>query len=350
MATIEKMPRSAFRRGPGIVEAWGSRVELGDAMSSYAAWPEPTAIIVDGPYGVGGYPGDPPTASGLAEWYAPHVAEWSRRASPQTTLWFWGTELGWANVHPVLDLHGWRYRVCHVWDKGIGHIAGNVNSKTIRSFPVVSEVCVQYVRDAVLPAQDGKLLEMKAWLRYEWARAGLPLYLTNEAAGVRNAATRKWFTQCHLWYYPPPDAMVQVAAYATERGKPTDRPYFSIDGKRPLTEEAWARLRSKWYHEHGVTNVWREPSVRGGERLKSGLKALHACQKPISLTDRIIRASTDPGDIVWDIFGGLCSGVVASIRSGRRCFSAEVNPDYFAVAAERVRAAASEVSARDHFA
>ena len=82
MATIEKMPRSAFRRGPGIVEAWGSRVELGDAMSSYAAWPEPTAIIVDGPYGVGGYPGDPPTASGLAEWYAPHIAEWSRRASP----------------------------------------------------------------------------------------------------------------------------------------------------------------------------------------------------------------------------------------------------------------------------
>jgi hypothetical protein len=347
MARLEEAPSArAFHRGRRKVEAWGSTLELGDAMGRYAAWPQPTAIIVDGPYGVAGFPGDSPTTAGLAEWYAPHVAEWSKYATPQTTLWFWGTEVGWATVHPVLELHGWRYRVCHVWDKGMAHVAGNVNSKTIRSFPVVTEVCVQYVRDALLPTEACGALEMKAWLRHEWARAGLALYLTNEAAGVKNAATRKWFTQCHLWYYPPPDAMVRLAEYAAAHGKPTSRPYFSLDGTKPLTEAAWGRLRSKWYHEHAVTNVWREPGVRGSERLKNGLKALHACQKPLSLTDRIIRASTDPGDVVWDPFGGLCSGIVASMQSGRTCLSAEVNADYFRAAAERIREAASEVAAR----
>ena len=34
-----------------------------------------------------------------------------------------------------------------VWDKGVAHIAGNVNSNTIRQFPVVvTEVCVFYRR------------------------------------------------------------------------------------------------------------------------------------------------------------------------------------------------------------
>ena len=121
----------------------GSTVWLADVATLYHYWESPVAIVVDGPYGVGGFPGDPPTPEGLAEWYEPHVAVWSRRSTPQTTLWFWNTELGWANVHPVLVKHGWEYRCAHVWDKGVGHIAGNANSKSLRKLPVVSEICVQ---------------------------------------------------------------------------------------------------------------------------------------------------------------------------------------------------------------
>lgn len=86
--------------------AAGARIELADALTRYAQWPAPTVIISDGAYGVSGFPGDPPTIAELANWYAPHVAAWSRYSLPETTLWFWGTELGWATVHPVLALHG----------------------------------------------------------------------------------------------------------------------------------------------------------------------------------------------------------------------------------------------------
>lgn len=185
-----------------------AHIELVDAATRYSHWPAPTVIVSDGPYGLALFPGDPPTPNGLAAWYAPHIAAWAQYALPETTLWFWNTEIGWATVHPVLALHGWKYRALHVWDKGIGHIAGNVNSKTIRGFPVATEVCAQYVREVRLPTDDGQSLPMQQWLRREWLRSGLPLNKTNEACGVKNAATRKYFTDDHLWYFPPPDIAI----------------------------------------------------------------------------------------------------------------------------------------------
>jgi DNA methylase len=310
-------------------------LSLGDALDHYAAWPRPTVIISDGAYGVSGFPGDPPTHEGLTAWYAPHIAVWSERALPSTTLWFWGTEVGWATVHALLDRNGWEYRNCHVWDKGIAHIAGNANTKTLRKFPVVSEVCVQYVRKVLLDAA-GEKLPLKAWLRHEWERSGLPLRQTNEACGVRNAATRKYFTRCHLWYYPPAPAFERIAAFANAHGRPEGRPYFSTDGRRTLTGEEWSSLRAKFHCEVGITNVWREPAVRGPERLKINGRAVHGNQKPLKLLDHIVRASSDPGDVVWEPFGGLCSVAVAAKNAGRLCFSAEIDRAVYAAANDRM--------------
>src|SRR6056297_732448 len=97
-------------------------LHLGDVLKKYGDWPSPTAIISDGPYGLSKFPGDPNGVDGLGELYAPHIAEWSKKATAETTLWFWCSELGWAEVHQVLKLHGWKYKAAHIWDKGVGHI------------------------------------------------------------------------------------------------------------------------------------------------------------------------------------------------------------------------------------
>jgi site-specific DNA-methyltransferase (adenine-specific) len=313
-------------------------VELGDALGFYAGWPSPTVIVADGPYGVSGFPGDPPTPDGLGDWYAPHVEAWAEFAQPSTTLWFWNSEVGWAEVHPVLKANGWQYAGASIWDKGIGHIAGNVNSKSIRSFPVVSEVCVRYVRDVRLPTLEGELLSMKEWLRYEWQRSGLPLTKTNEACGVRNAATRKYFTLDWRWYFPPPEMIERLAAYATEHGRATDVPYFSVDRVSPITGDQWKVMRAKWNHAHGITNVWQEPALRGEERLRvdGRMKCVHLNQKPLKLMERIVAAASDCGDVVWEPFGGLCTASVAAARLGRHAFAAEINPEYYELALDRL--------------
>ena len=59
----------------------------------------------------------------------------SKRAKPSTSLWFWNTEVGWATVHPLSEANGREYVQLVTWDKGLSHIAGNVNGNTIRQFP-----------------------------------------------------------------------------------------------------------------------------------------------------------------------------------------------------------------------
>lgn len=313
-------------------------VEPADALNCYENWPTPTAIISDGPYGLSKFPTDPRSADSLAELYAPHVSAWSKLSNAQTTLWFWCSELGWAEVHALLKMHGWKYKAAHIWDKGIGHVAGNCNGDSIRGFPVVSEICVQYVREACLQDINGESVPLKVWLRREWQRGGLPLSKANQACGVKNAATRKYFTQCHLWYFPPSDKMEALANYASLHGKPTTRPYFSLDGKSPLDASQWEKLRAKWNHAHGVSNVWCEPAVRGDERIKiSGLKALHANQKPLRLMKLLIEASSDKGDVIWEPFGGLCSATVAALELGRIAYSAEIVDEFYKAAYERLR-------------
>lgn len=299
-----------------------------DVMELYDKWESPTVIVSDGPYGISGFDGDTTNPSDLKDWYRPHILKWTEKSTPLTTLWFWNTEIGWANVHPLLENFGWKFINCHIWDKGKAHIAGNANSRTLRKFPVVTEVCVQYVKEAKFNIGE-KVLSMKEWLRYEWERTGIPLSKANEACGVKNAATRKYLTKCHLWYFPPANAFDKLAIYANKYGKGKGKPYFSINGKKPLTGTDWEIYRSKFYCDYGITNVWNVPPLNGHERIKIKSKSLHLNQKPLELMKLIIKASSDVDDIAWEPFGGLFSASLAAFYLNRKAFAAEINTEFY---------------------
>lgn len=322
------------------VRLGAASIHHGDALKIYDEWLAPSVIISDGPYGLGKFPGEAHSPDALAEWYAPHAVAWAKHSAPHTTLWFWNSEIGWAKAHSALELNGWQYEETVVWDKGIAHIAGNVNSRTIRGLPVVTELAVRYTRKATLPIIDGHELPLKEWLRHEWQRSGLPMSQSNQACGVANAATRKYLTQCHMWYFPPGDAVAAMSKWCTAHGLKTKRPYFSLDGINPPKAEAWDRMRAKWTHVHALTNVWREPPVHGAERVKAlqGTGYMHANQKPLALMERQILASTEPGDVVWEPFGGLMSATLAAVRSGRKAHAAEINKAFFQAGEARIRA------------
>ena len=95
-------------------------------------------------------------------------------------------------------------------------------------------------------------------------------------------------------------------------------------------------MRAKFYCDVGITNVWREPAVRGEERIKDAYKCVHMNQKPLRLLEQVIVATSDPGDVVWEPFGGLCSVAIAAANQGRECHSAEILPEYFAAARDRL--------------
>ena len=326
----------------------------GRAEDVYDEWDAPDLIVSDGAYGIGGFPGDPPTAEGLEAWYAVHAEAWARRAHPATTLWFWNTEIGWATAHPVLAATGWEYVQTVVWDKGIQHVAGRFDGRTMRRLPTVTEVCVFYRRRLTLPGADGMPVSAQAWMLAEWQRAGLALERANGACSVVSAATRKYLTQDRLWYCPPPEMMRRLAAYANREGRPAGRPYYSLDGKRPVTADEWARMRHPWNHEHGLTNVWAHPPLTGAERYVGGRRSAprihnpgrkataHLNQKPVELMRRIVSAASNPGDTVWEPFGGLCTAAVTCVREGRRTFAAEPDPYFAELARQRLAEAAAQ--------
>ena len=305
-----------------------------NSLNLYHTWPSPTVIISDGAYGLLGFDGDTSDHKEISDWYEPHIIEWSKKATSKTTLWFWNSEIGWAATHNVLEKHGWKYVNLNIWNKGKGHIAGNVNTSKIKRFPVVTEVCAQYVFDYKISG-----LTLQEWLYSEWKRTGLRLNDANKACGVASAATRKYLDRGHLWYSPPGHIFEKMVNYANENGKIDGKPYFSIDGNTPLSGNDWEFMKPIFNCPMGITNVWERSTLRGKERIKipssEKQKSAHLNQKPLDLMDLIIQSSSNEEDIVWEPFGGLFSGSLSAINSNRKAFSAEIDPDYFSIGVQR---------------
>ena len=86
------------------------------------------------------------------------------------------------------------------------------------------------------------------------------------------------------------------------------------------------------------TDVWQFPKVTSGKNRSSKERTPHPAQFPIAVIERIIKACSNPGDIVFDPFVGSGSLVEAAIRNGRRAVGFEINEEYIEVAAKRIDA------------
>lgn len=79
-------------------------------------------------------------------------------------------------------------------------------------------------------------------------------------------------------------------------------------------------------------NVWTFPRVR----FRMPEYQDHPAQKPEALLERIILASSSPGDVVLDPFAGTFTAAAVSERLGRKSISIEIESKYFGFGRERV--------------
>ena len=75
-------------------------------------------------------------------------------------------------------------------------------------------------------------------------------------------------------------------------------------------------------------SIWQEKKDNPNEYV-------HPTQKPVSLSARAIRSSTDIGNNVVDLFGGSGSTVMACEQTGRNCYTMELDPKYCDVIIKR---------------
>ena len=82
---------------------------------------------------------------------------------------------------------------------------------------------------------------------------------------------------------------------------------------------------------------WLFPICSGKERLKQKGKKVHSTQKPEALLHRIILATTNKGDNIFDPFLGTGTTAVVAKKLGRNFCGIEKDKRYFKAASERIR-------------
>ncbi|MBN2489629.1 MAG: site-specific DNA-methyltransferase [Planctomycetes bacterium] len=139
----------------------------------------------------------------------------------------------------------------------------------------------------------------------------------------------------------------EIAWYARTR-----RYTFNLDAVRiPYsTEVERAYLRDPRLNAETVkkgknpTNVWEIPRLGGNALERVG----HPTQKPAALIERLVRALSNPGDVVLDFFAGSGVTAVVAERCGRHSIAADRDaalPDYLEQL--RARLAPEDVAPRE---
>lgn len=125
-----------------------------------------------------------------------------------------------------------------------------------------------------------------------------------------------------IYFYSKTDKNIFNPQY-DQRDQPKKRAQETkIDGKKQSVRDEEGNVIYDFYDKRLVDNVWNIPSLAGTSKEKQDLE--YPTQKPEKLLQRIIQASTNEGDIVFDFFAG--SGTLASVaeKLGRKWITCDI--------------------------
>ncbi len=128
---------------------------------------------------------------------------------------------------------------------------------------------------------------------------------------------------------PPPNLGCRTFTHSTElvywaaKAKKGDRPNYVFNYADMKAENGGKQMKT----------VWRYTAAGRDEKLYGK----HPTQKPVSLIERCVRASTAPNDLVLDPFSGTASTGVAALNMGRRFVGIEVEKEFLDIGLQRLR-------------
>ena len=125
---------------------------------------------------------------------------------------------------------------------------------------------------------------------------------------------------------------------------PTKEQFKKLKSFLPIKQEyeelkqEYEELRQKYEpyrYTHNLDadhkNIWTSNIRNSGK--------LHPCEKPQDILERIIKTSSNEGDIVLDCFIGSGSCGVAAVNTNRKFIGIELDKNYFEIAEKRIKEA-----------
>jgi len=131
----------------------------------------------------------------------------------------------------------------------------------------------------------------------------------------------------------------KLPTYNPQKTIKKDAPIGRTRKMRADRADHYQQMRTGQY----VEDVTRYPvsvleisNWNGGGFVKGREKAIHPTQKPVELWAWLIRTFTNPGDLVFDGFGGSGTTAIAAMREKRNFVVCEWDKDFFDRAVERM--------------
>ena len=204
--------------------------------------------------------------------------------------------------------------------------------------------------DSVIPL-DAMWVELKRIVKHNGAivmTAAQPFTTTLISSNMA------MFKQCLVWDKVAPRGFLNAKKMHLSRHEdvvvfyarpPTYNPQMEVRGK-PRNKDGYNKKRGDGDMTYGAfkntksfNNTYYPTSVlKFSNAVQKG--KVHPTQKPVELMEYLIKTYTNDGETVLDFTMGSGSTGVACVNTNRNFIGIELDKDYFAIAQERINAAA----------
>ncbi len=116
-----------------------------------------------------------------------------------------------------------------------------------------------------------------------------------------------------------------------------------VDGKAINARDEAGNVMYRMSYEKRLDDVWRIAMLQPADKVEN---LRYPTQKPEELIERIIRASSEPGGLVFDCFMGSGTTQSVAMRLGRKFIGADINLGAIQITAKRLINTANELNAR----
>lgn len=255
------------------------------------------------------------------EWISLNIKEYKRVLKVNGTLYFYGW---FVNMIPLYDIVEEQFflRQNITIHKGLKSIAGRTSSK-LKMFPTATEyVWVLTQQDTVGRLKNGTSIIDP--IHDILTKGIVPL-------GLKMKDINK------IWGHPENSGI--AGHYFRDKSQPafiTEEKYNQLIDVGCIFDKTWVELkemyesnRIKFNLPQGITDVWEIDFYKDE-------KYGHSTQKPLELCERIIKASSNEGDIVLIPFCGSGSEVIIAKQLKRNYISFELIREYIEIANVRL--------------
>lgn len=262
------------------------------------------------------------------EWMAEYAVEWKRVLKPNGSLFCFCASQMAARLEVVFS-NNFNVLSQIVWtkpnDPGFDGWKGKMKKEALRQWYPHSERIL-----FAEPAVEGNLFRsaFAAMLQECRKKTGLSMHELTERIGAHGkinhgGAVSNWEAGRNT---PSREQYEKLRAVILATGKVESMPRYE-DAIRVFTMTG----------SREFTDVWTFPSVRP-------YKGKHPAEKPTALLEHAIEATTYPGDIVLDCFGGSGSTALAAIKLKRIAVCMEIEPRWFRMITARLQLEEQEKS------